>query len=93
VAARAGLRHGDREPRIEIEFLAERGFFRRVWIFLRERDRRRTLVLRLHRIHAGSRFRRELDAARLADDDCTEADAGKAERTDTDEGGDGRTQE
>ena len=35
--------------------------------------------MRLHRIDAGSRFRRELDATRLADDDCTEADAGKAE--------------
>src|SRR5437773_720598 len=80
VTARAGLRRRDRQPRVEIEFLAEGCLFRRVGIFLRERDRCRPLVLCLHRIDSGRSLRTEIDAAGFADDDRAEADAGKAER-------------
>src|SRR6185437_15688793 len=60
MTARAGLRHGDREPRIEIKLLAERSLLRRVRIFLRERDRCRPLVLRLYRIDPRRSLRTEI---------------------------------
>jgi hypothetical protein len=83
VAAAAGLRRGHRDARVEIEFLAERGLVRRVGIFLRKRNRRRPLVLRLQRIDAGVRGLSDIDAARLADDGGAERDGGEAEYAET----------
>jgi len=80
------LRRRHRDPRIEIELLAERSLFGRVGIFLRERDRCRPLVLRLHRIDSGRSLRAEIGAPGFADDDRAEADAGKAERAKTGDG-------
>jgi hypothetical protein len=84
VTTRAGLRRGHRKAGIEIELLAERSLFRRVWVVLGKRDGRRPAVLRLHSIDAGSRFLAEIDLAHFADERRTEADAGKAEDAETD---------
>jgi hypothetical protein len=83
VAARAGLRRGDRDARVEIELFAERSLFWRVGIFLREWNCRGPLILRLQRIESGGSFLAEIDAAGLADDRRTKRDGGKAEHAET----------
>src|ERR1700752_4143634 len=83
VATRAGLRRSNRDARIEVELLAECRLFRCVGIFLRERNRRRPLVLRLQRVEAGGCGLAEIDTASLADDRSAERDGGEAENTET----------
>src|SRR5260370_27456055 len=57
VAARAGLRRGDRDAGIEIQLFAERRFFGCVRVFFWEWDQRWAPVLCLHRANGCSGFR------------------------------------
>src|SRR5262245_53231051 len=69
-----------REPRVEKELLAERRFLDRIWIVLRERDRRRAAIVRLHLRQRSSSISFEIRACcrsagrgRIAPD-CTKRD-------------------
>src|SRR3954447_17285203 len=79
VAAGAGLRHRDRQPGVEIEFLAERSLFRRVGIVFREGNRGRAAIEPLQRVRAGRRFLLQRDLLRLADEGRAKAGAGKSD--------------
>jgi hypothetical protein len=80
VAARAGLRGGDRKAGVEIELLAERSLLGRVGIFLRERNEGRAAVLRLHGADGGGGFRAGLGEASLADQHRAESKAREADQ-------------
>jgi hypothetical protein len=84
MTARAGLRRGDRDTGIEIEFLAERRLVGGVRVFLWERDLRRTPVFCLHRANGYGGFRAGFGATRLSDNRSTKAKVRESDQAEDD---------
>src|SRR3954464_14499959 len=81
VTTRARLSRANRETRIEIQFFAQRGFLRRVEVFLGEWDRSRPPILRLHGLERGRCLCLDFRLTRFADNRRAVADVSETDRT------------